>query len=572
MKKLLLITASLAFFSGVYAKKVKFQVDMTGKTVDSTGVHIAGDFQAAAGVSGGDWQPDKTVLTNGGSGNIYSVMVDIPAHTFYRFKFINGNSWSKVESVPALNQKGHTNNGNSDDNRWWYIDSIANDTSVLPAIMYGGEAPASKVAIRFAVDMQKEVSVSANGVHIAGSLQGWDPAKTSMANLYNTNKIYEWIGYLDTGNYEYKFVNGNGWNSPNAPENIPSGCVVNGNRGISATAHTAAAKVCFGSCTACPAAPLPRYFATFVIDMANSNCDGGFDSVSVAGGRTELTNWGSGVKLMAVPTTTFYAGIIQLDSGEVNFKFRYHKNGTTNWEGGDNRIWNLSADDTMDLHCFGTRAACVTKPAPSNITFKVDLSNETPDAQGRIYVMGTFQTPNWKEGALRMLPVSGQPGVYSMTVNNVCPGTFNYKFANGDSSLDASGENFPDTTDRGCVEPSGVGGFNRVYTRTSANAVTLSYVFNTCQVSNSAVQEMAALNQSIGLYPNPMKEYAVVTLNNGSNLKTIDILDITGKTIRSYNDINLTAVKVEKENLKGLYFIKVKDIQDRVGIVKLIVE
>jgi len=571
MKKLLLFTASLALISGVYAKKVKFSVDMTGKTVGANGVHIAGNFQKAAGAAG-DWDPSTTAMTNGGSGNIYSVIVDIPAGNVYEFKFINGNSWSDVESVPALSQKGHTNNGQSNDNRWLYLDSIANDTTFMGSILYSGDAPAGKVAIRFAVDMQKEASVSSNGVHLAGSLQGWDPGKTQMANLYNTNKIYEYIAILDTGSYEYKFVNGNGWNSPNSPENIPSGCSVNGNRGIHATASANVGKVCFASCTACPAAPLPRYYASFIVDMANSDCDGGFDSVTVAGGRTELTNWGEGVKLTKLPSTTFYAKVIQVDSGEMQFKFRFHKNGNTNWEGGDNRVWVISADDTMDINCFGTRSACVAKPAPSNVTFEVDLSNETPDAQGRIYVIGTFQTPNWQAGALRMAPVSGRLGVYSVTVNNVCPGKFNYKFLNGDSSLDASGETFPDTADRACVEPSGVGGFNRVYTRTSTSAVTLSYVFNSCEAPSSGYADIAALNTSISLYPNPMKDYSVVSLSNGSSIESVVITDISGRTIREYKNVNLSAQKIEKENLKGFYFINIKDIQGRVGTTKLVVE
>jgi len=54
-------------------------------------------------------------MSNGGSGNIYSVVVDIPAGRHYEFKFINGNDWNlpggKDESVPALVKVGHPNNG-----------------------------------------------------------------------------------------------------------------------------------------------------------------------------------------------------------------------------------------------------------------------------------------------------------------------------------------------------------------------------------------------------------------------------------------------------------------------------
>jgi hypothetical protein len=90
-------------------------------------------------------------------------------------------------------------------------------------------------------------TVGSDGVHIAGSLQGWNPASTSMANLFNNNKVYEWIAYLDSGSYQYKFINGNSWGGA---ESVPSACGVGNdkNREIIVNA-TGASKVCFASCT-----------------------------------------------------------------------------------------------------------------------------------------------------------------------------------------------------------------------------------------------------------------------------------------------------------------------------------
>jgi hypothetical protein len=116
-------------FSGVYAKYVKFQVDMTGKTISANGLHVAGNFQGAAGATG-DWKPSETTLTNGGSGDIYSVVVNIPANARYEYKFINDNNWgSGEESIPAINQVGSAINGGSNGNRWIYVDSLASDTT-----------------------------------------------------------------------------------------------------------------------------------------------------------------------------------------------------------------------------------------------------------------------------------------------------------------------------------------------------------------------------------------------------------------------------------------------------------
>ncbi|MCG9879438.1 MAG: T9SS type A sorting domain-containing protein [Bacteroidia bacterium] len=565
MKKILLLSAAFAMVSGVFAKKVKISVDMTGKTVDANGVHVAGNFQG--------WNPGSTQL-NLESGNIYSTFIDAPANQVMQFKFINGNAWDKSEGVPSLNQVGNQTNGGQNDNRWFYVDSIANDTSVIPAILFGESAPAGKFAIRFAVDMQL-TTVNANGVHIAGSLQGWNPSTTTMANLFSNNKVYEWIAYLDSGSYQFKFINGNSWNDA---ESVPSACGVGNdkNREIIANASSAF-KVCFASCTPCPTAPIPTYSATFVVDMLNNDCDGGFDSVSVAGGRPEITNWGNGVKLNKIGTSSIYGVTLVMDSGEFEFKFRFHKNGNTSWEGIANRKWILSKDDTLGLTCYNSTnpGGCIPKPAPSDVQFIVDLSNETPDGQGRVYVMGNFTTPNWQNGAIRLSPVAGKPGFYSTTVN-ICPGSFAYKFVNGDSSITASEENFNDTNQRACVVPNGVGGFNRTYTRMSSNPVTLAYVFNTCNLADTTttgLNEKINLINNVKLYPNPSSSIVNLEFNDFAQSHNVIIMDIAGKTIATYNEIldnNMTLNS--KEFSKGIHFVQITNNRGEIKTLKLVVQ
>lgn len=573
---------ALAVLGSAEAKKVKFQVDMTGKTISPNGLHIAGNFQAAAGVPAGDWQPGATALTNGGSGNIYSVVVDIPAKRVYEFKFINDNNWGAgEESIPAISKVESAANGGSNGNRWIYVDSLANDTMVLPPIMFGGAAPQGKTALRFAVDLQKEASVSANGVYIAGNFQGangasgdWKPNETRMTNLFLSNKIYEYIAYVDTtAGVEWKYLNGNDWPFN---ENVPSGCQKGGgnsNRFYQATsASWIAPKVCFGSCTSCPTAPIPSYKITFVVDMANTDCDGGYDSVTVAGAGPRLTSFGAGLKMMPVPSSKIFALVVDsIDSGEVNFKFRYHKNGNTNWEGGDNRIFAHTKADTIGLTCFGSRVlgACPVKPAPSTITFKVDMTNETPAV---VYVIGTFQTPNWQGGALRLAPVAGQPGIFSVTVPNVCPGVFNYKFVNGDSSNTANEEKFPDSTNRTCVEPSGVGGFNRVYTRTSATPVTLFYVYNTCKLGTNTGINEATLNTTFKLFPNPAEAYTMVEFNDNNSSHNVVVTDLAGRVVQSFSNYKQNTLLINTDEMsKGVYFIKASNTRNESVTSKLIV-
>jgi hypothetical protein len=574
MKKLLLSIMALAALNYAEAKKVKFQVDMTGKTISPNGVHVAGSFQG--------WNPSATALSNGGSGNIYSAVVDIPAGTYYEFKFINDNNWGAgEEAIPAISQVGSVANGGSNSNRWLYIDSIANDTTIFPAVMFAGSAPAGMFAIRFAVDMKNE-TVGANGVHIAGNIQtpNWVPAANNMANLISSpvNKVYEYIAYLAAGSYAYKYVNGNDWNAPSVPENnIPAACAPGGDRALTVSADEALAKVCFNSCTACPGAPIPTYRLSFIVDMSNSDCDGGYDSVTVTGAGARLTNFGAGLKMAEIGSTKMFAIVVDsLDSGEVKFKFRKHKNGNTGWEDGSDRIFTLSKADTIDLTCFGSRVVgnCVSKPASSTITFIVDLRDTVP---GVPYVMGTFQTPNWQTGALRMNPKPGMPGVFEITVNNVCPGSFNYKFLNftgsGVDSMDAKWEEpFNVDTLRSCAESNGQGGWNRKYTRLNANPVTLAFKFNSCVPSDFTGINDITLTQSFKLFPNPAQSYTMIEFNDNTNLHNVVVMDITGKTIQSFTDYKQNSLLINTDEMsKGIYFIKASNTRNESVTSKLIV-
>lgn len=81
------------------ASTLTLSVDMTLETVSANGVHVAGNFQAAAGFPG-DWDPSTTQLLDADGDGIYEVSVSVPDGT-YQYKFINGNAWGSDESVPS---------------------------------------------------------------------------------------------------------------------------------------------------------------------------------------------------------------------------------------------------------------------------------------------------------------------------------------------------------------------------------------------------------------------------------------------------------------------------------------
>jgi hypothetical protein len=241
MKKsaiLLLLLLSTAAF----AKKVKFAVDLDTITANATGVHVGGDFQTLAGYAGGDWASNTTVLTQEGSSTIYSVVVDIPAFNKYEYKFLNGDQWYDAEFVPVESRVGY----NFDDNRWIYVDSLANDTTFVGAILFSGNAPRGLTLMRFLVDLTNEPSVDPAGVHVAGSFQNWDPA---LVRLYSFgSNVYEIIAYDTVATNAYKFYNGN---AAGTSESVPASCSVSGNRQLSFAKDTVLATVCFSGCSAC---------------------------------------------------------------------------------------------------------------------------------------------------------------------------------------------------------------------------------------------------------------------------------------------------------------------------------
>lgn len=74
--------------------------------------------------------------------------------------------------------------------------------------------------VTFQVDMTGR-QVSGNGIQIAGSFQGWNPATTPMVRV-GTSQIYTYTAALPIGDtIEYKFVNGRNWGGYDSINNVP---------------------------------------------------------------------------------------------------------------------------------------------------------------------------------------------------------------------------------------------------------------------------------------------------------------------------------------------------------------
>lgn len=240
-----LIFSSISFSQTV---SLTFRVDMSQESVSANGVHVAGNFQAAAGF-GSDWNPGVSAMTDGDGDDVYELTVSVPAGT-YLYKFVNGNNWSDKPELPpaecALSDGGGNNNRE--------VTVGANGLS-LPPIPFDS----CNAVLQLAVNMSQE-QVSPNGVHVMGDFQAaagmatnWDPASLQLEDE-NGDGTYEISISVVPGNYQYVFVNGN---SSSDQEILTSDCAKddgNGNfyRRVAATRGTNSPSIyCFGTCTPC---------------------------------------------------------------------------------------------------------------------------------------------------------------------------------------------------------------------------------------------------------------------------------------------------------------------------------
>ncbi|MBK7957807.1 MAG: T9SS type A sorting domain-containing protein [Bacteroidetes bacterium] len=246
MKKLILCLSLVIFaVEFVSAKKIKFQVvfDKNNLALDFTGGYVEGDFQKILGQADNWISNGNPMIKDLTDTLLYTLVVDLPAHRAYRYLFLRNSQDYAIEDVPeeAESISAH---------RWIYLDSTSNDTTVLPPVVYNGNAPFGKNLLRFKVDMKNVASISSKGVHLITNLSGWN---LKSYYLYPIDSFYhEVIAYADTNIHTiaYRFVNGN---DTTLAEIVPSACAANNLRTNTFNTHKVLPVVCFAKCDSiCP--------------------------------------------------------------------------------------------------------------------------------------------------------------------------------------------------------------------------------------------------------------------------------------------------------------------------------
>lgn len=544
MKKALFFLFLSLVFTHLFgqAVNVTFQVDMSNETVNANGVHIAGNFQQAAGFPS-NWTPGATQLFDSLSNNIYEITVAIPTGT-YEYKFINGNAWGNDESVPAA--CGIFSGGSY--NREVVIG--ANDTTIPPVFFGTCLASTPPKMVVFQLGMKGQI-INSNGVHVAGNFQqvagfpsNWDPTTTELTDP-DGDSIYTDTVMIPAGTIEYKFINGNTWANE---ETVPSSCgVPNGNGGFNRslifTADTTLTEVCFASCAPCISGPTPIYNVTFKVDLKTYT--GSYNNVFVSG---TFNGWsGTLDTLFDANGDTVFEKTLQLAAGTYEYKFQLD-----NWTipelftgsepcvtqspGNVNRIFTVAGDTILGEYCFNSCAACpAAPPIFKEVVFSVDM-NDYDTTFNSVFVSGTFNS--WC-GTCDELFDNDFDGIYSDTILIPANDTVFYKF-----SIDnwADGENFT-AADSFCTDTLGAI-YNRVLFVT--NDTTLGTpCFNSCNSCPPRPQFTTTLITNM--------KFQQVDTSGVFVLGTFNNYDSTATTLNNYGD-SLYGLTLNLDSGKTIYY------------------
>ncbi len=245
-----------------------------GEDFDPANLHVAGNFadpnydNIIENAAYANWDPGFISLNDMGNG-VYGVLLQLSPAT-YDYKFVNGNSWGFEEGANGTCFVGG--------NRQVVVDQ---PNTLTDAFCFGTcTSCVMPTTVTFRVNMSNE-TVSPNGVHIAGSLQGWDPGAADWTMAPVGNNIYELVKEVQAGTYQFKFINGNNWSGvDNDNESVPAECNVGGNRSLEVTGTAMTVEYCYNQCTAECVVDPDAADMTFRVNMANQIALAAFNTAS----------------------------------------------------------------------------------------------------------------------------------------------------------------------------------------------------------------------------------------------------------------------------------------------------
>ena len=517
---------------------VTFSVDMNNETVAAEGVHVAGNFQG--------WDPAATMLSDDDMDGVYTLTVDVSDTLgLVEYKFINGNAWGADEAAPeACAWNGGTN-------RYFELSG----ETVLDTPCFGQCGACGTTTVLFKVDMSQEDAINPVGVHMNGNFNGWDGSNFLMMDDADGDMIYTYVATVDGAMLEpmdtvlFKFVNGNAWGFD---ENPDGECASQGNRFLALTGGDMVYEAnpgqayCYNTCGSC-VAPTP---VTFRVDMS-TQAEVSVNGVCIAG---NFQGWSAGVDFLSDDDgDMIYEITMDIAPGDYEFKFINGNNWGGDGEGNidnenppgecvtnGNRTVTVGTDPVTVQYCYNQcTESCVADPDPADITFQVDMTNETVAETG-VWLIGGITTPQWQAGALQMSDDDGD-NVYEVTYTVSGAAFFEYRYCNGDpypgGVQDDSVAEVGDFEAGGCGQGNPFGEFNRTHVRSGEAEVLGAYCYASCLDCNGdtvgTIIGIEEIQDFIGLeaFPNPAEDVLNVRFDGFDGLADIRVFDLSGKVI-----------------------------------------
>lgn len=406
---------------------VRLRVDMSVEdAISPNGVHVAGNFQG--------WNPAASPMSDADGDGVWEAWAsfnpDSIADGALLFKFINGNSWSNpnenLTGEACADAFGNRMLDFAAENMVLVGDS---STNAAPCFNACGTC-VSPTQVTFRVDMTTQETVSVNGVHIAGSFQGWSPSANPLSDD-DGDGIWEATIGIAPGDIQFKFINGNDW-SGNGDGNVDNELIVgdcaaenSDNRGLTVGSEDILYEVCYNSCEAgCVENPDPAD-VTFRVDMSeeevnasgvwvignftspnwqagalqmtDDDLDGVYEvTVNISGSATLLYKFTNGDPSTGDNGVDFIeeSGILLDEEGNEITNFQAEGCGLPNGFGAYNRIHERSGQpEILEAVCFNKCTTCVVAvdeiadaqfnayPNPFNATLTLDLASQSNNTQ-----------------------------------------------------------------------------------------------------------------------------------------------------------------------------------------------
>lgn len=382
---------------------VTFQVDLSRYT-NSAGAQAATLVDVRGGMN--NWSAGWTLINNGA--NVYTNTFTVTGVTGdkiqYKFTYSTcaGTTWEENNPPPGVGQPPDEGN-----NRVLLLGGAAQVLPVVPLYAPGVSTPINLVGgiVTYRVDMTQQIqlgtfipSTGVDTIRVTGApagLTAWgdgvdmtnNPALSGDAsNIYSA--VINVCGTAGSLGGEFKFRLNGGWEDTS----------INDNRNFTFTGGNQVLPIYYYADQ--PVGPLTNGNITFRVDMTPQVITGGFtNGVSAVTISGNIEGWTAGAAMTNDPAlsgtaSNVYSTTIALPANNTatvgnwsRFKFR----ADGGWEaaaiygvGGnkDRRFFITGGDQILPLVTYNDASLCDVLLQPTAVTFRLHMTNGTPDRNG----------------------------------------------------------------------------------------------------------------------------------------------------------------------------------------------